>query len=102
MNYTRVSVNDFRNNLADYMARTKIGQEVFVVEKWGDVSGYFVPKSMFEQDKIKDIKLQARRKALRETAGIWKDRKDWKGKTSVQIVQELRDKEEDRHGDIFS
>jgi len=101
MNTTRVTVADFRNNMADYMARTKIGQEIFEVEKWGDVTGYFVPKSMVERDKTDEKKLKAKRKALYETAGIWKNRQDWKGKTSAQIVQEMRDKEEKRYGEIF-
>lgn len=39
---------------------------------------------------------EKRIKALKATFGMYKDREDWKGKTSVQIVEEMREKEERR------
>lgn len=43
-------------------------------------------------DKLRDKRV----KALKATFGMYKDREDWKGKTSVQIVEEMRESEERR------
>lgn len=99
MNYTRVTVADFRNNMADYMARTKIGQEIFEVEKWGNVTGYFVPAELIQTKTKKSNK--AKIDAIDQAFGMYTNRKDWKGRSTADIVQEMRDKEEEKYVNLL-
>ena len=41
-------------------------------------------------NKKSKTRAKARKAPLTALAGIWKDRPDWKGKSSIQIVAELR------------
>lgn len=99
MNYTRVTVADFRNNMADYMARTKFGQEIFEVEKWGSITGYFVPTEVIKLKTKKSDKVKS--EAIDQAFGMYSNRKDWKGRSTVDIVQEMRDKEESRYVNVL-
>lgn len=99
MNYTRVTVADFRSNMADYMARTKIGQEIFEVEKWGNITGYFVPAEVIQIKTKKSDKVKSN--AIDQAFGMYADRKDWKGRSTTDIVQEMRDKEEARYVNLL-
>jgi hypothetical protein len=85
--------------MADYMARTKIGREIFEVEKWGDVTGYFVPAEVVKMQKQKSN--TAKNEAIDQAFGMYANRKDWKGKSTVEIVQEMRDKEEEKYANLL-
>lgn len=98
MNYTRVTVADFRSNMSDYMNRARYSDEVIVIEKWGKVPLKLEPW-IDENPKIDEI--SERRKVLQEVAGTWEERKDMQD--SVKWVQKTREKMSSRynHDQIF-
>lgn len=98
MNYTRVSVNTFRNNMAEYMNMARYGEQVVVIEKWGKAPLKLAP---LVEEKPKIDEVSERRKVLQEVAGMWKNRKDMQD--SVAWVQKTRKKMSNRynHDQIF-
>ncbi|MCE7897710.1 MAG: hypothetical protein DPW11_01420 [bacterium] len=100
MDYTNISISDLRKQLPDIAERVARKGEIFAVEKWGKIKGYFV--ATLEDSKAVDLEekmLAKRRKILKETAGIWKNRRDMSN--SVAWVSKLRKRESSRYGKIF-
>lgn len=102
MNYTTISISDLREQLPDVAERVARKGEIFAVEKWGKIKGYFVAslhlaKAQDEEETL----LSNRKKILARTAGIYAKRKDWQGKSTTQIVQEIRDREEAQYAKLF-
>ena len=101
MNYTTVSISDMRTQLPDLAERVDRLGEVFAIEKWGKIKAYLVPS--LAQTKIvtkEEALLEKRKKILDETFGMYKNRKDWKGRSTVDIVQEMRDAEESKYVNV--
>lgn len=102
MNYTSISISDARAQLPEIAERVARNGEIFALKKWGKIKGYFV-SSISNLDVLsKEDKMMAkRRKILAKTAGIYANKREWKGKTSSQIVQEIRDSEEAKYANLF-
>lgn len=55
-------------------------------------AGRAKPKAKPRKSSANKKKGQASLEAFRKIVGIWADRPEWKGKTSVEIARELREK----------
>lgn len=73
-----MSAKDIRNNFADVIDKVAVAGDTFVVTKFGKPRAMIVPISQSK----------ARRAALEETFGAWKDRKDIKD--TAKWVRDLR------------
>lgn len=93
MDYTSVSIKDTRDNLADIIDRVAIAGESFLVTKFGKVKAMITTATMVKTGDNKE-------KILKTTFGMWKNRKDMSN--SVKWVRDLRKKETNRYGKIFS
>lgn len=101
MNYTTISISDLREQLPDVAERVARKGEIFAVEKWGKIKGYFVASLKVTEVSEEQALLKKRKKILKETAGMYTKRKDWQGKSTASIVQEIREKEEARYAKLF-
>lgn len=100
MNYTTISISDLRVQLPDVAERVALTGEVFAVEKWGKIKGYFVPSLLVTKAKDKeDVLMAKRKKVIDRVGGVWKDREDMKD--SVKWVRDLRSREGSRYGKVF-
>lgn len=93
MDYTSISIKDTRDNLADIIDRVAIAGESFLVTKFGKVKAMITTAKTINNEDEKD-------KVLKTTFGMWKDRKDMPN--STKWVRDLRNKEINRYGKIFS
>lgn len=102
MNYTTISISDLREQLPDVAERVARKGEIFAIEKWGKIKGYFVASLKTSELCDEEEKLLAKRRLiLKETRGIYAKRKDWEGKSTAQIVQEIREREEAQYAKLF-
>ena len=93
MNYVNVSIKDTRDNLSEIIERVAIAGETFAVTKFGKLKALITPVTGLK-------KTGNREKILKESFGMWRDRKDMAD--SAKWVRDLRKKEALRHGKIFS
>lgn len=101
MGYITVSISDMRTQLPDLTERVNRLGEVFAIEKWGKIKAYLVPHLIEAKSATKEeALLKKRRKILDKTFGMYKNRKEWKGRSTVDIVQEMRDAEESRYANV--
>lgn len=86
MNTIRVSVTDFRNNLADYLNAVKYEKKKIIVKKNRSVMAEVFPQSAKDQ-----TKKRVKRRVLPEVFGMWKNRKDMQGPIE-EVAARLRDR----------
>lgn len=79
----QVNITEFRQNLPTYLDRVLAGEEFEVTRNRMSVA--VVTPTI---KKIKKIK----RKIYAKAFGMWKDRKDWKGMSTIEIADMLREK----------
>lgn len=79
---TQISVSQFRQNLPSFINRVFAGEEFLVIKNKIPVATVTPVK----KEKIFKKKIDL------STFGIWKNRKDFKGMSTVQIADSLRDK----------
>lgn len=95
MNYTAtVSIKDARNNLSELIDRAAIAQESFLITKFGKAKAIIIPAKINKTTKNKRLE------AIKQTAGIWKNRKDITD--SAKWVAEKRRVWSTRYGKIFN
>lgn len=87
MNTISVSVTDFRDNLADYLNAVRFENQRVVVKKNRNIMAELVPSKSAQNQ----IKKQTRRRVLPEAFGMWKNRKEWKGLSTIEIADRLRE-----------
>ena len=92
----KVTIKEFRDNLADIMEKVSGGGESFLVTKFGKIKALITP--VVEKKGTKYINWDSA--VLRDSAGIWKDRKDMTD--SAKWVAKLRKKQSNKYGKIFS
>lgn len=79
---TQVNISQFRENLPSFMDRVYAGEEFLVMKNKIPMASVIPVRK--EKISKKKIDLSA--------FGIWRNRKDFKGMTTVQIADMLREK----------
>ena len=76
----QISIKETRNNLADIVERVALTGQTYIVTKFGKVKAKIVPPEDKESKKKPAIKLKdySHQQWLKDTFGMWKDRKDMK------------------------
>lgn len=90
-----ISAKELRDNIAEILEKVAIGQQSFIVAKFGKVKAMIspaVPSLVAENRKKKEV-------VLKKTFGIWKKRKDIKD--SAKWVSDLRTRESSRYAKVF-
>jgi len=84
-NLEEISTKELRDNLAEILEKVAIGQQAFLVSKFGKKKALIVP--------ITDRKTSRKRRNLRNLPayGMWKDRKEMKD--SAVWVSKIREKQ---------
>lgn len=81
---TQINVSDFRQNLPNYLNRVFAGEEFLIVKNK-------IPVAHLNPVKKKKMVVKKRR-ILPEAFGMWKNRKEWRGMSSIEIADMLREK----------
>lgn len=90
MKKKKISIKYTRDNLADIVNDVAYGGNEYLVTKFGKVVAEIKPVKKVDRTETNKEAVERRQKAISNAFGIWKDR--WpKNKTSVEIVQEMRD-----------
>jgi len=93
MEYTKVTIKETRNNLAELIEKVALTKESFLVTKFGK------PKALIVSVDLLDKKNDAKIAILRKTSGLWAGRKEMKN--SSFWVSKLRKKQSSRYGKVF-
>lgn len=94
MNYTTISIKDARDNFSEIIEKAALTGQSFLVTKFGK------PKALLTSANIINQKKKAKLKVLKETAGLWTNRKDIKD--SASWIAQKRKRQSTRYGKIFS
>lgn len=87
-NLQLISTKELRDNLAEVLEKVAIGQQSFLVSKFGRKKAMMIPiAEMAEADKKK----QKRNLSSLSACGMWKDRKDMKN--SAAWISKLRQRQ---------
>lgn len=90
-----ISTKELRDNIAEILEKVAIGKQSFIVAKFGKVKAMLSPTS----PTLTTDKKRKKEIILKETFGIWKNRKDIKD--SAKWVSDLRARESSRYAKIF-
>lgn len=94
LNTQSISVKDARNQISQILEKVAIAKKSFIITKFGKPKAMVTPVPSEKLNKADEFE-----KVLRETAGIWKDRKDMANPT--KWVEKIRTKNNSRYGKIF-